>query len=138
MNNIEDYKYYKYSFPTIRSTIINFINALVSNINAIKYFVAVMFVLGFIIHKFIYDLSGFKYWLLVLVSVCVIAIIIFIIIYIFTKKGVYIYDDNQIVMKNGFFASSNYYNFSRFKYSFYTWQIKNIEILSLSKKYSAW
>lgn len=138
MKNEKDFIYYKFSYSTLKSRIVNFLVAITSNIIAFKYLFFIFLIIGIIADRALYKAVGFKYGFLTYIAIFIVALLVLDLIYIFSKKGIYLYEDNKVVIKYGFFALSNFYNFSRFKYSFYTYQIKSIYVYSDKKDITAW
>lgn len=138
MKNKVDFKYYKFSYPTLGNRIINFLVATSSNFIAWRYLFFIFAIIGIISDRVLYKALGFKYGFVTYVLIFIVALMILDLIYIFSKNGIYLYEDDRIVIKYGFFALSNFYIFSRFKYSFYTYQIKGIYIYSDKKGVTAW
>lgn len=133
MKNKDDFKYYKFSYPTLGNRIINFLVAISSNLIALRYSFFIFLIIGIISDRVLYKAIGFRYGFVTYVLIFIVALLVLDLIYIFSKKGIYLYKDNRVVVKYGFFALSNYYNTRRFKYSFYTYQIKSIYIYSDKK-----
>lgn len=138
MKNKDDFKYYKFSYPTLGNRIINFLVATSSNFIAWRYLFFIFAIIGIISDRVLYKAVGFKYGFLTYIAILIVLLLVLDLIYIFSKKGIYLYEDNRVVIKYGFFALSNFYIFSRFKYSFYTYQIKSIYIYSDKKGVTAW
>lgn len=138
MKNKADFKYYKFSYSTLGNRIINFLVATSSNLIAWRYLFYAYLSIGFISDRLLYKTLGFRYGFVTYVLIFIVALMILDLIYIFSKKGIYLYEDDRIVINYGFFALSNFYIFSRFKYSFYTYQIKGIYIYSDKKGVTAW
>lgn len=138
MKNKADFKYYKFSYPTLGNRIINFLVATISNLIAWRYLFFIFAIIGIISDRVLYKALGFRYGFVTYVLIFIVALMILDLIYIFSKNGIYLYEDDRIVINYGFFALSNFYIFSRFKYSFYTYQIKGIYIYSDKKGVTAW
>lgn len=138
MKNKADFKYYKFSYPTLGNRIINFLVATSSNFIAWRYLFFIFAIIGIISDRVLYKALGFRYGFVTYVLIFIVALMILDLIYIFSKNGIYLYEDDRLVIKYGFFALSNFYIFSRFKYSFYTYQIKGIYIYSDKKGVTAW
>lgn len=138
MKNKADFKYYKFSYSTLGNRIINFLVATSSNLIAWRYLFFIFAIIGIISDRVLYKALGFRYGFVTYVLIFIVALMILDLIYIFSKNGIYLYEDDRLVIKYGFFALSNFYIFSRFKYSFYTYQIKGIYIYSDKKGVTAW
>lgn len=137
-DNDNNYKFYKFSYPTLGNRIINYLVAICSNLIALRYLFFIFLILGIISDRVLYKAIGFRYGFLTYILIFIVVLLLLDLIYIFSKKGIYLYEDNRVVIKFGFFALSNYYIFSRFKYNFYTYQIKSIYVYNDKKGITAW
>lgn len=133
MKSEKDFIYYKFSYSTLKSRIVNFLVAVSNNIEALKTWFFIFLIIGIISDMVLYKVIGFRYGFLIYIAIFIAALLVLDLIYIFSKKGIYLYNDNKVVIKYGFFALSKYYNMTRFKYSFYTYQIKSIYVYSDKK-----
>lgn len=138
MKNKADFKYYKFSYPTLGNRIINFLVATSSNLIAWRYLFYAYLSIGFISDRVLYKALGFRYGFVTYVLIFIVALMILDLIYIFSKNGIYLHEDDRIVIKYGFFALSNFYSTRRFKHSFYIHQIRNIKVYSDKKGVKAW
>lgn len=138
MKNKADFKYYKFSYPTLENRIINFLVAISSNLIALRYLFFIFAIIGIISDRVLYKAVGFKYGFLTYIAILIVLLLVLDLIYIFSKKGIYLYEDNRVVIKYGFFALSNFYSTRRFKHSFYIHQIRNIKVYSDKKGVTAW
>lgn len=129
MKNTDKVIFYKYSYPTIGNKIINlFLAASANAITITSRILPFYLVIALLIDKILYETIQFKHGFIACILIILFGWIIFNLLYVFTKKGVYIFDDNKIVIKNGCFVRGNFHSIRGIKYTFYTWQIKNINI----------
>lgn len=136
-DNDNNYKFYKFSYPTLGNRIINYLVAICSNLIALRYLFFIFLIIGIISDRVLYKALGFRYGFVTYVLIFIVALMILDLIYIFSKNGIYLYEDNRIVIKYGFFALSNFYSTRRFKHSFYIHQIRNIKVYSDKKGVTA-
>lgn len=102
MKNKADFKYYKFSYPTLGNRIINFLVATSSNLIAWRYLFYAYLSIGFISDRVLYKALGFRYGFVTYVLIFIVALMILDLIYIFSKNGIYLYEDDRIVIKYGF------------------------------------
>lgn len=102
MKNKDDFKYYKFSYPTLGNRIINFLVAISSNLIALRYSFFIFLIIGIISDRVLYKAIGFRYGFVTYVLIFIVALLVLDLIYIFSKKGIYLYKDNRVVVKYGF------------------------------------
>lgn len=104
MKNKADFKYYKFSYSTLGNRIINFLVATSSNLIAWRYLFFIFAIIGIISDRVLYKAVGFKYGFLTYIAILIVLLLVLDLIYIFSKNGIYLYEDNRIVIKYGFFC----------------------------------
>lgn len=139
MKNTDKGIFYEYSYPTIGNKIINLLIAVSSNaIIVIQLVLPLYLAIALLIDEILYKTIEFKNGFITFTLFFIFGWFVLDLLYIFTKKGVYIYNDNKISIKNGYFVRGNFYSLKGIKYTFYTWQIKNINIYSDKGHFTAW
>lgn len=86
MKNEKDFIYYKFSYSTLKSRIVNFLIAITSNIIAFKYLFFIFLIVGIIADRALYKAVGFKYGFLTYIAIFIVALLVLDLIYIFSKK----------------------------------------------------
>lgn len=136
-NEITDY--YKFSYGDFAGKVRNFIRAMGFNIGAFgQLLLAPTALFAVIINTALYKISGFEYGFLIVAAIYLTVRIIVNLMYLFTKKGVYIFDDQNIVIKNGYCVQGGFYSLRGFKYRFRVSQIANIGVYRERVKLCAW
>lgn len=135
-DNIKFYAFEQYNFGI---KILNFLCAFVTNLRvSLVMCIPVFVIFLLIIDDPLNNIFGFNISFLLCIFIFIALWTALNCIYIFTKKGVYIYNGNIIEIKNGYFANFNFLNFKRFKYTFYAKDIKNIDIDNRFSRINAW
>ncbi len=131
--------YYKFSYGNFWDKTRNFIRAMGFNIGAFGQLLLIpTAVFAVIVNTVLYKISEFEYGFLIVIVLYLIVRIIVNLMYFFTKKGVYIFDNQMIVIKNGYCVQGGFYSFRGFKYTFHISQIKNIDVYGERVKLYAW
>ncbi len=105
MKNTDKVIFYKYSYPTIGNKIINlFLAASANAITITRRILPFYLVIALLIDKILYETIQFKHGFIACILIILFGWIIFNLLYVFTKKGVYIFDDNKIVIKKRLFC----------------------------------
>lgn len=131
--------YYKFSYGNFWDKTRNFIRAMGFNIGAFGQLLLIpTAVFAVIVNTVLYKISEFEYGFLIVIVLYLIVRIIVNLMYFFTKKGVYIFDNQMIVIKNGYCVQGGFYSLRGFKYRFRISQIANIGVYRERVKLCAW
>lgn len=127
MKNNNDYEYFKYSYGNFGNRILSFLLAIGCNSSFfVRTLVAPCFIIAFVVNEILYRKSDFKYGFLIVVGIFIIIWVATNISYLFVKKGVFIYNDYEVLIKSGYFVTE----LINTKFRFNVLEIKTINIYS--------
>lgn len=128
-----DFKFYAFEQYNFGIRFLNFLNAIFTNFRAAFMMCIPVLAAGYGFHNLLYSKFGFEYGFWISVLIYFIVKTILDLIYIFVRKGVYLYSDGTIVIQNGYFANFRFLGFSHLRYSI---QVKNLASIDIDNRYS--
>lgn len=135
MKNNLNHEYFKYSYGNFGNKILSFLLAIgCNNSFFVKSLVAPCLIIAFCIDFILYKISDFKYGFLIVIGIFLIFWTATNISYLFVKKGVFIYNDYEVLIKSGYFVTE----FINTKFRFNVSEIENINIYKDKIRFRIW
>lgn len=135
MKRNKNYEYFKYSYGSFGNRLLSFLLAAgCNNSFFVKTLLAPCLIIAFAVHEILYRKTDFKYGFLIVVGAFIVVWAAANISYLFIKKGIYIYNDYEVLIKSGYFVTE----FINTKFRFHVLEIENINIYKDKIRFSVW